>query len=56
MKTILLGGVAAEACYTGEYPVPFDQKLDKYIMEKRKARGETLLDAVEKEESQPKLL
>ncbi len=44
------------ACYTGEYPVPFDQKLDKYIMEKRKARGETLLDAVEKEESQPKLL
>lgn len=44
------------ACYTGDYPVPFDQKLDKYIMEKRKARGETLLDAVEKEESQPKLL
>lgn len=44
------------ACYTGDYPVPFDQKLDKYIMEKRKARGETLLDAVEKEEKQPKLL
>ena len=44
------------ACYTGDYPVPFDQKLDKYIMEKRKARGETLLDAVEKEENQPKLL
>jgi len=44
------------ACYTGDYPVPFDQKLDKFIMEKRKARGETLLEAVEKEESQPKLL
>ncbi|MBV9463319.1 MAG: amidophosphoribosyltransferase [Verrucomicrobiae bacterium] len=44
------------ACYTGDYPVPFDRELDKFIMEKRKTRGETFSDALQKEASEPKLL
>ena len=26
------------ACYTGEYPVPFDEALHKHVMERRQAR------------------
>jgi amidophosphoribosyltransferase len=44
------------ACFTGEYPVPYDPKVDKEIMERRRARVESLSEALEKEELQPKLL
>jgi amidophosphoribosyltransferase len=53
-------GLAKEAfcmaCFSGEYPVPYDPKVDKDIMERRRARVESLGDAVAKEELQPKLL
>lgn len=42
------------ACFTGDYPVPFDPELDKFIMEKRKkarAHGELVAGDV-----QPRLL
>jgi amidophosphoribosyltransferase len=44
------------ACFNGEYPVPYDAKVDKEIMERRRARVESLGDALAKEELQPKLL
>jgi len=44
------------ACFNGEYPVAYDPKIDKEIMERRRARVESLGDAVAKEELQPKLL
>jgi amidophosphoribosyltransferase len=30
------------ACFTGDYPVPFDPKLDKFIMERRQHRANLL--------------
>ncbi len=30
------------ACFTGKYPIPFDPELDKFIMEKRRARDNNL--------------
>lgn len=44
------------ACFDGNYPVPFDPKVEKGIMERRRARVESLGEALEKEEKQPKLL
>jgi len=44
------------ACYDGEYPVPFDPKLEKHIMERRRARIEGLGEALAKEQRQIKLL
>jgi amidophosphoribosyltransferase len=44
------------ACYDGNYPVPFDPKLEKNIMERRRARVEGLGEALAKEEKQIKLL
>jgi amidophosphoribosyltransferase len=44
------------ACYDGNYPVPFDPLADKYIMERRRARVESLGETLAKEELQPKLL
>jgi amidophosphoribosyltransferase len=44
------------ACYNGEYPVPFDPMVDKHIMERRRARVETLSGVLAKEELQPRLL
>ena len=32
------------ACFTGEYPLPVDPALDKFIMEKREARAKALAD------------
>jgi amidophosphoribosyltransferase len=32
------------ACFTGDYPIPFDPKLDKYIMERRKRQTHLLGD------------
>jgi len=53
-------GLAAEsfcmACYDGDYPVPYDPIVDKHIMERRRARVESLSDALAKEELQPRLL
>jgi amidophosphoribosyltransferase len=34
------------ACFTGEYPVPIDQELDKFIMERRQMRSKNLADGV----------
>jgi len=44
------------ACYDGDYPVPYDPTADKHIMERRRARVETLSEALTKEELQPRLL
>ncbi|MCI0538441.1 MAG: amidophosphoribosyltransferase [Verrucomicrobiales bacterium] len=44
------------ACFDGNYPVPYDPTLEKHIMERRRARVESLGDALAKEEKQPKLL
>jgi amidophosphoribosyltransferase len=44
------------ACYDGVYPVPYDPALEKLIMESRKARAESLGEALAKEELQTKLL
>jgi amidophosphoribosyltransferase len=44
------------ACYDGKYPVPYDPKLEKNIMERRQARVEGLGEALAKEEKQFKLL
>jgi amidophosphoribosyltransferase len=44
------------ACYDGQYPVPYDPVLNKHIIERRRARVETLGETLAKEERQPKLL
>lgn len=44
------------ACFNGDYPVPYDPKVEKGIMERRRARVESLGDALVKEELQQKLL
>jgi amidophosphoribosyltransferase len=44
------------ACFDGVYPVPYDPLMDKHIMERRRARVESLGEALVKEELQPKLL
>jgi len=44
------------ACYDGHYPVPYDPLVDKDIIERRRARVESLGEALVKEELQPKLL
>ncbi len=44
------------ACYDGNYPVPYDPLVDKHIMERRRARVESLGESLAKEELQPKLL
>jgi amidophosphoribosyltransferase len=44
------------ACYNGKYPVPYDPKVDKDIIENRRARIEGLADDLVREEMQFKLL
>jgi amidophosphoribosyltransferase len=44
------------ACFDGHYPVPYDPALEKHIMERRRARVESLGEALTKEEKQAKLL
>jgi amidophosphoribosyltransferase len=44
------------ACYDGNYPVSYDPLVDKHIMENRRARTETLGEALEKEQLQGRLL
>lgn len=33
------------ACFNGEYPVPVDPNLDKFIMERRRTRSNQLVDS-----------
>jgi len=54
--TGLPAGGFCMACYDGDYPVPFDPKLEKHIMERRRARVEGLGEALAKDEKQIKLL
>jgi amidophosphoribosyltransferase len=44
------------ACYNGDYPVPYDPKMDKHIIETRRHRIQGLAEALSKEENQYKLL
>ncbi|MCS7337906.1 MAG: amidophosphoribosyltransferase [Verrucomicrobiae bacterium] len=44
------------ACYDGNYPVPFDAALDKMIIERQRARVETLGEALNRERGQIRLL
>jgi amidophosphoribosyltransferase len=44
------------ACYDGRYPVPYDALMDKHIMERRRRRIESLVEGVDKEQMQIKLL
>jgi amidophosphoribosyltransferase len=44
------------ACYDGNYPVPYDPAVDKHIIERRRARVESLGESVIKEQNQIKLL
>ena len=44
------------ACYDGNYPVPYDPKTDKEIMERRRSRAQGLSDDLAREEQQTKLL
>ena len=44
------------ACYDGQYPVPYDPLVDKHIMERRRKRIEGLVEGLDKEQMQIKLL
>jgi amidophosphoribosyltransferase len=44
------------ACYDGKYPVKYDPAVDKHIMERRRARVESIGESLAKEEMQPRLL
>ncbi len=44
------------ACYNGRYPVVYDPVVDKHIMERRRAKVETLGEALAKEDMQPRFL
>jgi amidophosphoribosyltransferase len=44
------------ACYDGNYPVLYDPLMNKHIIERRRARVESLGEALVKEELQPRLL
>jgi amidophosphoribosyltransferase len=44
------------ACYDGEYPVPYDARVNKHIIERRRHQAEGFGDALAKEQLQIKLL
>jgi amidophosphoribosyltransferase len=44
------------ACYDGNYPVQYDPLVDKHIMEHRRARTQTLGEALQKDQLQGTLL
>lgn len=44
------------ACYSGDYPVSFDENLDKYIIERRRGARQPLSELVEEETQQGTLL
>jgi amidophosphoribosyltransferase len=43
------------ACYDGDYPVPYDRTLDKQIIERRRARVQSLGEILAREDQQPRL-
>jgi len=44
------------ACYDSRYPVQFNPELEKFIMEKRKARIESLGEQIVRRDREPRLL
>jgi amidophosphoribosyltransferase len=44
------------ACYDGDYPVPFDPAVDKFIIERRNGRGASLAEVLAQERAQIRLL
>ena len=50
------GNSFCTACYSGDYPVPYDPKLDKQIIECRRQRTQGLSNALTAEQKQIKLL
>jgi amidophosphoribosyltransferase len=44
------------ACYDGNYPVPYDSKVNKHIIERRRRQAESFGEALAKEQMQIKLL
>jgi amidophosphoribosyltransferase len=44
------------ACYNGDYPVKYDPILDKHIIERRRARGGSLVAELEAESRHMRLL
>jgi amidophosphoribosyltransferase len=44
------------ACYDGNYPVPFDQAVDKHIIERRNGRQPGLAEFMSRDKAQIKLL
>ncbi|MEI7732947.1 MAG: amidophosphoribosyltransferase [Verrucomicrobiota bacterium] len=44
------------ACYDGRYPVKYDSKVDKHIIERRRARVQTLSEALAKDQQQIRLI
>ena len=44
------------ACYDGDYPVRYDPALDKQIIERRRARVQSLGEILAREDLQPRLL
>jgi amidophosphoribosyltransferase len=44
------------ACYDGRYPVPYDPVVDKHIIERRRARVQTLGESMARDERQTRLL
>jgi len=54
--TGLLASDFCMACYDGRYPVAFDPKLDKEIMEHRRSRVRSLGEALARDEQQIRLI
>jgi amidophosphoribosyltransferase len=54
--TGLPGSGFCMACYDGDYPVPYDPKVDKEILERRRQRLETVGESLAKDEMQIRLL
>jgi len=44
------------ACYDGRYPVPYDPRLEKHVMERRRKRVQSFSEILAREEQQQRLL
>jgi amidophosphoribosyltransferase len=53
--TGLPGNSFCMACYDGNYPVPYDPKVDKHLIERRNGRISSLTEALAKDEAQIRL-
>lgn len=57
VKATGLGGDGfCMACYDGNYPVPYDARLEKHVMERRRERVQSFSEILAREEQQPRLL